>query len=363
MSDPSARSDELDKLRAAAALQLSNARTPEAIEAGGRILAQVTEIEKLAADAEKARAEKQKLELESSSSSQRTLSEERRHIATLLAPLLTTVVLAGTLVLQTYTAITTERDKQVEQQRQREAAEDASWGDTLKSLSGEIKGISPGSLSLNRFFASPRYSQLAKQASISVLLQTNDEGQFKQLFAATFGVVSWANLDEILGLDRQMLSKNTQFLTTAYKKLDSDPSLSPDEQARFDFFYESTSFICLQIAPALRSPRSANFQLDVTYVAINKCDLFDADFSGAKLNGFNPSNVRFDRADFSGASGYDNVSWAGNVWWRARKIDAGMLDYLKKNFPYDPKRTYWNESSSLQQDYDDNVRRLSSTKK
>jgi hypothetical protein len=219
MPDPSARPDELDKLRAAAALRLSNASTPEALEAGGRILAQVIEIEKLAADAEKTRAERQKLEWEISSSTQRTRSEERRHIASLLAPLLTTVVLAGTLALQTYTAITTERDKQIEQQRQRESSEDISWADTLKSLSGEIKGISPGSLSLIRFFASPRYSQLAKQASTSVLLQTSDPGQFKQLFTATFGVVIWANLNDVLALDRQMTFQKYKTLEHGFQEI------------------------------------------------------------------------------------------------------------------------------------------------
>jgi uncharacterized protein YjbI with pentapeptide repeats len=150
-------------------------------------------------------------------------------------------------------------------------------------------------------------------------------------------------------------------LNTAFKKFNDKTLLSPDEQVRYDFFYDSTSFICSQIAPALRSPRPTNFQLDVSYVALNACELFDADFSGVKLDGFNPSNVKFDRTNFSGASGYDNVDWKGNVWWRARKIDARMLDYLTKNFPYDPQFSYWNESGSQQQDYDDNIRRLSST--
>jgi hypothetical protein len=228
--------DQLDKLRAAATLQLSNANTAEAIEAGGRILAQVIEIEKLAADAERARAERQKLESDMSSLTQRTSSEERRHLASLLAPLFTTVVLAGTLTLQTYQAITTEHDKQIEQQRQRESAEDIRWADTLKSLSGEIKGISPGSLSLITFFASPRYNNLARQTTMTVLLQTSDLAQFKQLFTAAFGIPIWTTLNDVLDFSRQMGAKNAELVGRVFKERADNVPVNADDQLKSDFF-------------------------------------------------------------------------------------------------------------------------------
>jgi len=355
LSTSSPQASEFDKLKAIAASQLSSATTPEAIEAAGRIMAQVIEIEKHAAEIDKVHSESKKLEWDMSTENRRTRSGERKHLATLLAPLLTTIVLAGTLVLQTYQAVTSERDKQVEQARQRDAAEDIRWADTIKLLSGEIRGISPGALSLINFFASPRYADLARQTAVNVLLQTKDFQQFKQLFNAAYPNLSWSNLNGVLALDRQLVSRNSEVTVKANRP---GAILTQDEQAAFSLYSDSLDYLCAQIAAVLRSPRPPGFQLDMSYVAVGVCDMSQANFSYANLNGFNPTAIILRGADFAGATGYETAAWADNVWWHADKIDKDMLAYLVKNEPFDPKRNYWSVKVS-QQDYDAEVHRLS----
>ena len=355
MVDLPPQRNELDKLRAAVTSQLQNASTPEAIETAGRTLAQVIEIEKQIAETEKARSEKQKLEWDMQADTRRARSEERRNLVTLLAPLLTTIVLAGTLTLQTYQAITSERDKQVDQERQRDAAEDIRWADTLKVLSGEISGISPGSLGLVTFFASRRYNELARQTAQTVLFQTKDFQQFKQLLAAAFGNLSWRNLNEFLLIGRRLSARTQELSVKAYAP---GAVLTPDETAAYSFWTDSVEYMCGQVAQVLRSPRPPGVQLDMSYLSLTNCDMSQADFSNANLSGFNPTGIDFNGANFSGATGYETGSWTQNAWWRALNIDKGMLSYLVKNAPYDPKANYGTLTVS-QKDYDDNIRRLS----
>jgi hypothetical protein len=347
------QANELTALRAAAASLLSNANTPEATEAAGRILGQVIEIEKQIAETEKARTERHKMEWELSTSGGRVRSEERRHIATLLAPVLTTIVLAGTLVLQTYQTLVAERDKQVDQQRQRDAAEDLRWGETLKNLSGEIKGISPGSLSFLTFFNSPRYGGLARETAQTVLLQSKDFQQFKQLFTGMYAQVNWSHWSAILELDRLITRQNLSLL----QKANSGQTLTSDEDVAIRFYSNVVSYICSQLTGLLRSPRPPEFHLDMTYLSIGNCSMSGANLSGANLNGFNPTAVDFEDVDFSGAKNYETATWSKNLWWRARRIDRKMLEFLKTKFPFNPAASYGHAVS--QSDYDASIQRLS----
>jgi hypothetical protein len=277
--------DELSLLRTAARSHLTNAKTPEEIDAAGRILSKVVEIEKQVADTEKAKAEREKLGWDMAVDTRRSRSDERKHFASLLAPLFTTIVLAGTLALQAYQAITTESDKQVDQQRQREAAEDARWSETLKSLSGEIRGISPGSLSLITFFASPRYSHLAKKTATAVLVQSQDIDQFRQLFNSSFGTMNWSNLNDVLDLDRDIYSKARSQLDVITRK---EWSKRTDQEASFlHLFNSKVSFLCAQIGPLLKSPRPSDAtSLNLSSTAVFSCDLSRASFENATLNDF-----------------------------------------------------------------------------
>jgi hypothetical protein len=353
---PSMQSDELSLLRAAVRSHLTNAKTPEEFDVASRILSKVAEIEKQVADTEKAKAEREKLRWDMAADTRRSRSDERKHFASLLAPLFTTVVLAGTLALQAYQAITTERDKQTDQQRQREAAEDTRWSDTLKSLSGEIKGISPGSLSLVTFFASPRYGNLAKKTATAVLVQSQDIDQFRQLFNSSFGTVDWSNLNNVLDLDRDMFSKARSQLDVITRK---ELSKRTEQETSFlSLFYSKVSFLCAQIGPVLKSPWPSRASLDLSSTAFYSCDLNRVSFENAILRDFwIAGGVTFENATFKGVTGYQSATWANTVWWRALAIDPDMLAFLKTNFAYDSSGNYWPLDTS-QEDYNTNIRRL-----
>jgi hypothetical protein len=355
LGNPPMEADELSLLRMAARSNLANAKTPEEIDAAGRILSKVVEIEKQVADTEKAKAEREKLGWDMAADTRRSRSDERKHFASLLAPLFTTIVLAGTLALQAYQATTTERDKQVDQQRQREAAEDARWSDTLKSLSGEIRGISPGSLSLITFFASPRYSDLAKKTATAVLVQSKDIDQFRQLFNSSFGTVDWPNLNDVLDLDRDIYSKARSQLDVISRK---EGSLTEEETQFLSLFYGKVSFLCGQIAPLLKSPRPSGASLNLSSTGFYSCDLSHGSFENANLTDFYiAGGLIFDGATFKGVTGYKTATWANTAWWRALAIDPDMLAFLKTNFAYNSKGNYWPLDTS-QEDYNTNIRRL-----
>ena len=108
------------------------------------------ELLKCVSEIENQRVQTRKSEDELRDSSKHKKTKDIKEFIGLLAPLVTTIVLAGTLVLQSYQFARTERDKDEEAQRQRVAtseqskrqadvAEDASWTEALKLLEGSEK--------------------------------------------------------------------------------------------------------------------------------------------------------------------------------------------------------------------------------
>jgi hypothetical protein len=355
MPNSSPHSHELDVLIAAAASLLSSAKSTEEVEAAGRIVQQVSEIEQKIAEAEKNRVERDDLKVEKSTSAQRIRSDERKHFAALLAPLLTTGILAGTLILQTYQAVTTETDRRIEQQQAADAAEDIRWGETLKALAGETQGISPGALRFVTFVNSKRYGALARQTAQSVLVESKNIDQFKQLFGVTYGAVNWNDLPSVLDLDRRMGER----YDTVIRKYFNNQPLSPEEAVEDAFYNGFVSYMCDEIAALLRTPRPTGRKLDLSYVGVTGCSFSGADMRDADLNGFDPTAVDFSNVDFTGAKNYTTAVWAGNIWWHARKMNPEMARFLKEHFPFDPNANYGSGHVS-KEDYDEAIKRIPS---
>jgi hypothetical protein len=93
-------SKDTEPIRAIAAALLARAVDDNSIDRAAQLLKLASETENQVAQAAKYAVEEQKLKDDLSDSISRRKSEERKTYISILAPLFTTVVLAGTLVLQ-----------------------------------------------------------------------------------------------------------------------------------------------------------------------------------------------------------------------------------------------------------------------
>jgi hypothetical protein len=316
---------------------MSEGQTAEAAEKAAQLLKIASEIEKEHAEAEKLEAEQKKLSQDADNSAEQARAERRRFYVTLLTPLVTTLVLAGTLILQTAQFIKAERDKQTDLQRQdqareqedkrrEQAADDVRWDEAVKSLA--VSDKLTASTLLKRFLGSERYAPLARDLEYQLLLKSDRPEIFSDLFVSIFAPVSWANLPKICDLNRTL---NADFEPLLRKK-----SRTVSESARYNLQYTNIAFTSLQIASLLKSPRPKNVVPDLQGISIWDCDMSNSDLSGANLVGNAFTRVVLKGADLSGvtAERFQGISWKYTAWWQVSKIGPELLDYLCRQFPF-----------------------------
>jgi len=260
-----------------------------------------------------------------------------------LSPLLTVVVLAGTLALQTFQFGASERDRRADNERQSwEAAVAASTGPDKVAASIRLKG-----------FLHTKYAKDARELAYYILLQNRDQRLFESLFASAFQPITWdGTLPYVLLLNRE-IGKWDGPLETKYWQ---QHNLSQDEEAQTSYARFAIGYISGQLALLLRRPRPAGTQVDLSDIAMWECDLSNVDLSGANLTGFWAWRVRWDRVDLRGCRFGGWERWDENAWWRAAYMSAELLDYLQAKYAYDAGKTYNLQTS--QDEYDAGVARL-----
>ncbi len=345
--------DQLESLKAAAAALIVEAKDAAATQQAAELLKTISETERQAAETSKLNVEKQKLEDDIAQSPKRRRSEERTYITTVLVPLLSTLILGGTLALQSIQAYFTEKDKTREEQRQRIAAEDVRWQEALKGLSSS-REISTTALYIKMFLNTDRYGSLARQTAFQLLAGTNDAVVFKDLFATLYVPVTWDNFPQIVDLSRTIVARVNPI---ADKKLTRGEALTPLEQRTYDAELENIKLICNSVSPLLKSTRPAGIKIDLRAVAWWDCDLSNSDLSGANLEVFTPTRINFKGANLAGVTFLQDDVWRYNAWWRAAKMSPEFLIFLKQKWPFDPLLDYGDNTVTLQ-DYQDNIARL-----
>ena len=342
--------DGVNLLKAAASSLLADSSNFEAVERAGRMLASIAEIERQEAESKKLSAEEVKIRDELSDSKKRGRSEKRQFYSSLIVPLLSTMVLGGTLLLQTYQTFKAESDKQVEQQAQRQSVEDMRWSEALKSMYESDKDLSVADIYLKQFYNSSRYGNLAKQTAFQILAKTDDPVHFHDLFLSAFEPVSWENLEKVLDLDRSLAGRFNP-LDVRYGKL------SDSEERQREALYKEISFICGEVATLLKSPRPKGVVLDLRSIEFWDCDLSNADLSEANLDGFTAFRLVLKGADLTGVRNYRNVTLQGSAWWQASRVSKDLLEYLRKNAAFDVHVGYGTAMTS-KEDYDAAILRL-----
>jgi hypothetical protein len=328
---------------------------PEELEKASQALKALAEAEKAQIEARKLSVEERKLQYEVDHAPQRDRADNLKSLLTLLTPILTTLMLGATLVLQSYQFSQTENSK-------KEAAEDAQWAAAVKTLS-DAKKLSPAAAILNPFLKSKgRHTASAKQMTFELLIKSEDTQEFTDLFQSAFEPVSWENLPQILELDRTLSSKIAPLATKSWDMKTSSndlQKLNPTEQEQWNRTLQQFSQLGTAIAPLLKARRPEHAQLDLRSTDFRNCDWKSADLSNANLDAAQLVRVNLDGADLSGVTHFDNAYFEGTPWWEANRISPELLKFLKTSFPY--SADYWNGKDARQvtpKEYEASVDRL-----
>jgi hypothetical protein len=341
-----------DKLRELANSTIGKSVDQPEIEKAAQLLKLAAEIDQCRAEARKANLDRRKVVQDLRESRHRLKTEDTKAYISLLAPVFTTLVLAGTLVLQSYQFIHSERDKQVEAQRQAAVAEDVRWAEAIKLLQSDK--LTPASLLLKSFIRSDRYGPPAYRTAVSILIKTEDPEVFANLFVSIFDPIDWSNAQQVFDINRSLTSHLAPLLAKPWdpKKGRSDlHRLNRTEQIEYDYLKKELKFISIEIALSLKGPRPAGIKPDLHSTSFWG-DLRGADLRGANLNQANLIAISVQGADLSEITEYDNVNCFATAWWQASKISGGLLQYLIATYPFDPKIDYHDDKPSSKADYE-----------
>ena len=357
--------DDVRLIKEVATAELKNSQDVNKVNGAAQLL-------KLAAEIENQRAQAQKTEGELRDLRAHKKTRDTKEFIALLAPVFTTLVLAGTLALQTYQFSRTERDKYQEAQQQREAAavqakkqadaaEDASWADALKLLSSSEK-LSPAAVLLKRFSLSPRYSGEARRTGLDLLsAKSTDPAAFQSLFAALFEPASWNNLAEIVQINRQLNQRINPLLLKAWDAKKYTPhleKLTKSEREQYDAWTSNLEYMSRVVALVFKSPGRPSNPLDLHGVAIWDTDLKGVDLQGADISSTNFSTVNLEGANLSRITKFEYCAFWSTPWWEAAKISPELLDYLKQNHPLVEGVTYQGGRKFKQAEYDKAISNL-----
>ena len=369
-----------ERLRAIATSTLEKSSDDAKIKNAAELLKLASEIDQTRADANKLKVEEEKISHDLEESRRPPKSDDAKAYIVLLGPLVTTLVLAGTLIFQIYQFRKTEQDRREETKSQAAAAEDVRWTDAVKLLAHSDK-IPPGALLLKSFAGSERYREQAYRTAVQILIKTEDPGAFTNLFGSIFDPIDQNNAAEVYDLNRILTSSFNSLQDKVWnpeKKKNELENLSETDQVKYKSLDAELGFISIKLAATLKGARQAGAALDLHAMSfwsadlrgvdlkgadlsaanLSAADLRGSDLSGANLNETTLYTVNIKEANLSGITEYRNVSLLDTAWWQVSQISQNLLQYLIEAFPFDPNVIYPGHQSFSKSDYDAEIARL-----
>jgi uncharacterized protein YjbI with pentapeptide repeats len=340
------------------------------IEKAVSIVKLIAETVKLRSEGEKLAAEKLKQEAEVSSIRRGARFESARLWLPISVPMLSTLILAGTLAFQVrqFEATTETQAASARENRkfQEKTAEDAQWRDAIRTLADAKTQESTlaGVTFLRSFLRSPAYRTDARNLAFNYLLQAKNYKAFEPLFNTVKELPTWESFDDYIQLDR-LVSDNYDAAFFALKNPMPNGSSKDGAnrtasraaiEARRDELSKELELISSQIAIILRTPRSSSAPLDLSRVDLGGgADLQNVSFRGANLH-YSGWVANVTGADFSQISDFALSSWDNTAWWKSGQIDTPFVEYLVKKFPFKEGMNYGIATNA--QDYKVSVERL-----
>jgi hypothetical protein len=348
---------DIEKLRTIAEDLASNATDSDSAQKAAVLAKLIAEIENQQSSSRKLQTETEDILRRQKESNKSRLKD----LITSVTPLLTTAILAGTLIFQAYSFKETERDKTLDTQRQAELAEKTRWADALKVLSTS-EGISPASALLQSFTTSP-YKEYARSQVFRLLLQkTNNPEVFSELFKTNLVPVNWDSADEVFQLNKRLFAQLNPLLLKQWNpntRSAIESRLSTSERLQKDNLLADIDVTLSAILPLLKSSRPPDKKLDVEDMSFYSADLSRADLHDVSIEGCDFDSTKLEGADMSGIKSFAYTQFVRSTWWHAAKISPPLLAFLAKQFPFDPKGADYPAGAQLSEsDYQTSLERL-----
>jgi hypothetical protein len=336
------------------ASKLLESDEPSDLTSAANLLKTAVDIEAQHATVSKLHAEKKKV--------LKDLSEARNHFKDTLAaatPLISSIILAGTLIFQIWQSAKTDQEKREDVERQAKAAEQTRFTDALKTVQTDV-GISPASTLLNTFTQEPQKSA-ARQMELKLMISAANLNDFKDMFSATFEPISPDDAPAILQLNRSIRTR--QKANIPQPSVNTESKLSPT-YAKAEEIYSLTEDELRSISPAIdsiiRLASSEGKNLDLTEMSLDNADLTGVNLHNDNLTSTTFSVVDLNQCDLSHVTQFQRSSFIGSPWWQASHINPDLLHYLEEEYPYSRTIAYPDDSHVSEEDYKKNIARLES---
>jgi hypothetical protein len=300
------------------------------------------DLRKLQAEMNKLEEEAKKLAYENATSLRRERSERFKEYAAVLTPLVTIIVLAGTLIAQNWQFLRSEKDK-------RDDALDARWQDTVKAIS-QSGTLSPSVIALQPFLSTPKYSEQAREMAMHVLANSADSSFFDSLFGPAFLPLDHSNINRLIRLDRALGARGSSIWTRSWVEQTQTSNLSllsPDELKTYYYVEKAVPSISTQIAQFLKARHGDSPPLDLSGTYFEQSDWRGVDLSGCDIDNLRLETTDLKDANLSNIQHFSTFFPLRTAWWEADKISAPLLAYLDKYYKVDPRVLYGTKAQSM----------------
>jgi hypothetical protein len=291
------------------------------------------------AEAEKLNAEAGKLREETSSVQRLAHQDARRFTITVLAPSISALAVVLALGVQVY---------QINKNStlQREMNEGSSLRETLK-LAGSTKATEAltGTLFLTSMLNSPSYGATARSISLNLLVHIADPTSFEALFSALAASTTLENFSDLSRLSRRL----TDGLSDSRRKIADQEAEKPTTPSQGKIspklleasLNEEVRMVADSIIAFIRrTPRNGTQMLDLRGANLSTQDLRNLNLSNTDISGATFADSTVVGIDLSNVKTFDDSTWSGVEWWRAKNIGSELLEYLKKEYPFNSSSQY-----------------------
>ncbi len=327
-----------DRLRATAR-DLLRSNSPEDSARAADLLLKASQIDAANAQALHDNAERRKLE--------NPPAESWKTIAEALTPVLTTLLLAGTLLFNI-------RDRA----QQRAADERKRYVEAVDVIQ-KSEQVSPTASLISSFTEEPYRSEI-RRVGKAALLQSRNFAAFQDLFLTVYDPVNAANFPSVMDLLRSVGTSLSPLLTATWVNGTNDLSrLTPVNVARYNLLLQERIFLGERLATVLRAPRSPLLRpLSLANSSFDTANFSGADLRGAILSNTTWTFVNLQETDLRDVTDFDGFWLYYTAWWQAAAISKSLLDYLLQRFAYKESDTYNSRDKITQDLYEENLKRL-----
>lgn len=357
----------------ATADKLISSGIPDDVAKGTVLLEKALELEQMQSSAEKLALEREKLKRDLEESRQ---SHWKDTLVTVI-PLLSTIILAGTLIFQIAQARAERNEKRLEaaeedkrkaeersQAREQSEAEARQkeklrFMDALRDLWASEK-VSTAAALINTFREEP-YRSWVMNTALTILLSRKTLDEFTAVYMDVMNPLTYDDLPRMSQLCKEVDQLYFDIATPVWNEATQSPDvdkLSPEDRERFELHSSQQSFLSQKLAGLLHKPAPSGATVDLSGLCLRSMELSGVDLGAVNISETNWSFVNVDECDMSQITEFSDCVVRWTAWWHASRISNLLLEYLAKNYPYIPGQQYNTKSAVNPEEYAANVARL-----